>query len=187
MLWFGCSWQQKHHAAAPPPARVRRRMERNRQKLVGRDKSSSTEQQRKGTGTTTIQIRRRHNTNRTAQRPALPDQTAAVPSRAASEFPPPSSPLPEPSMRHMVGNTGLCLARLGLGQPTRLCPFLESGENEPCPGQTQDIIHPLFHTIYVMPRSPTVQLITTTSPVSRYHSLSLWIITLKCVLSSLNP
>ena len=38
-----------------------------------------------------------------------------------------------------------------------------------------------------MPRSPIVQLITTTSPVSRYHSLSLWIITLKCPLSSFNP
>jgi len=38
-----------------------------------------------------------------------------------------------------------------------------------------------------MPRSPIVKLITTTSPVSRYHSLSLWIITLKCPLSSFNP
>jgi len=30
------------------------------------------------------------------------------------------------------------LARLGLGLPTRLCPFLESVENYPCPGGTQD-------------------------------------------------
>jgi len=44
LLRFGCSWQEKRHAAAPPPARVRRRMERNRQKLVGRDKGSLTEQ-----------------------------------------------------------------------------------------------------------------------------------------------
>jgi len=58
VLWFGCDRQQKRHAAAPPPARVRRRMERNRQKLVGRDKGSLTKQQTKGTGTTTIQIRR---------------------------------------------------------------------------------------------------------------------------------
>jgi len=38
---------------------VRRRMERNRQKLVGRDKGSLTEQQTEGTVTTTIQIRRK--------------------------------------------------------------------------------------------------------------------------------
>jgi len=54
---FGCSRQQKRHAAAPPPARVRRRMETNRQKLVGRDKGSLTEQQTKRTVTTTIQKR----------------------------------------------------------------------------------------------------------------------------------
>jgi len=35
-------------------------MERNRQKLVGRDKGSLTEQQTEGTATTTIQIRRIH-------------------------------------------------------------------------------------------------------------------------------
>ena len=63
MLWFGCGQQQKRHAAAPPPAGVRRRMERTRQKLVGRDKGSLTEQKTKGTGTTTIQRRRKHNTN----------------------------------------------------------------------------------------------------------------------------
>jgi len=73
-------------------------MERNRQKLVGRDKGSLTEQQRKGTGTTTIQIRGKHNTNRTTHRAALPDWTGAASSRATSEFPPPSFPPPEPSM-----------------------------------------------------------------------------------------
>jgi len=73
VLWFGCGQQQKRHAAALPPAAVRRRMERNRQKLVGRDKGSLTEWQTKGTVTTTIQIRRKHNTNRTTQRAALPD------------------------------------------------------------------------------------------------------------------
>jgi len=45
---FGCRWQQKRHAAAPPPAGVWRRMERKRQKLVGRDKGSLTEQQTEG-------------------------------------------------------------------------------------------------------------------------------------------
>jgi len=52
-------------------------MERNRQKPVGRDKGSLTEQQTKGTATTTIQIRRKHNTNRTTHRAILPDWTGA--------------------------------------------------------------------------------------------------------------
>ena len=47
-LGFGCHQQQKRHASAPPPAGVRRRMERKRQKLVGRDKGSLTEQQTEG-------------------------------------------------------------------------------------------------------------------------------------------
>jgi len=92
MLWFGCGRQQNCHAAAPPQARVQRRMERNRQKPVGRDKGSLTEQQTKGTGTTMIQIRRIHNTNRTTHRAALLDQTGTARSRAASEFPPLSPP-----------------------------------------------------------------------------------------------
>jgi len=45
---FGCRLQQERHAAAPPPAGVRRRMKRNRQKLVGRDKGTLTEQQTEG-------------------------------------------------------------------------------------------------------------------------------------------
>jgi len=75
MLWFGCIQQQKYHAAAPPPAWVRRRMERNRQKLVGRDKGSLTEQQTKGIVTAAIQIRGIHKTkqqNRAAARHVLP-------------------------------------------------------------------------------------------------------------------
>jgi len=62
----GCHRQQKRHVAAPPPAAVRRRIERKRQKLVGRDKGSLTEQQTEGTGATTIEIRRKHDeTDRT--------------------------------------------------------------------------------------------------------------------------
>jgi len=72
-------------------------MEINRQKLVDRDKGSLTEQQTKGTGTTMIQKRGIYKTNQ-QNRPALSDQTTAVPSRATSEFPPQSSPPPEPSM-----------------------------------------------------------------------------------------
>jgi len=49
----------------------------NRQKLVGRDKGSLTEQQTGGTVTTMIQVRRKHNTNRTTQRAALLDRTGA--------------------------------------------------------------------------------------------------------------
>jgi len=66
-------------------------MERNRQKLVGRDKGSLTEQQTKGTVITTVQIRRKHNTNRTTQRAAL--HRCAVPiHERVPEFLPPSSP-----------------------------------------------------------------------------------------------
>jgi len=61
-------------------AEMRRRVEKNRQKLVGRDKGSLTEQQTKGTGTTTIQIRGKHNTNRTTKRAAFLDRRT-LPSR----------------------------------------------------------------------------------------------------------
>jgi len=71
-------------------------MERNRQKLVGQDKGSLTEQQTKGTATTTTQVRRIHNTNRTTQRAALTACCRALPSH--ERVPPPSSPPPEPSM-----------------------------------------------------------------------------------------
>ena len=77
MFWFDCSRQQKLHTTSPPPTEVRRRMETNRQKPVGWDKGSLTEQQTKGTVTTTIQIRRKHNTNFTTQGAALPDRTTA--------------------------------------------------------------------------------------------------------------
>jgi len=60
---FDRSWQQKRHADVPPPTGVRRIMERNRQKLVGRDKGSLKEQQTKGTVATMIQKRGIHRTN----------------------------------------------------------------------------------------------------------------------------
>jgi len=80
LFWFGCGRQQKLQAAAPPPAGVRKRMERNRQKLVGQDKGSLTEQQTKGTVTTTIQIRRKHNTNCRTQKATLHDRRRKLPS-----------------------------------------------------------------------------------------------------------
>jgi len=61
-------------------------MERNRQKPVGRDKGSLTEQQTKGTATTKIQKRGIHKKN-PQNRTALLDKTATEPSRDASEFP----------------------------------------------------------------------------------------------------
>jgi len=94
---FGCRRQQKHHAAAPPPARVRRRMERNRQKPVGWDKGSLTEQQTKGTGTTTIQIRRIHKTNQQ-------NRTHRAEPLSRTE-PPPRAPEPRVSSRHAVPPT----------------------------------------------------------------------------------
>jgi len=78
VLWFVCGRQQKCHAAAPSPAGVQRRMERNRQKLVGRDKGSLTEQQTKGTVTTMRQIRGKHNTNHITHRALLPDCRRAL-------------------------------------------------------------------------------------------------------------
>jgi len=62
-------------------------MKRNRQKLVGQDKGSLTEQQTKGAVTTTIQIRRKYDTN-SHNIPTLPDRTSTACSRAASEPPP---------------------------------------------------------------------------------------------------
>ena len=127
VLWFGCGWQQKCHAAAHPPAGAWRRVERNRQKLVGQDKGSLTEQQTKGTVITTIQISRKHNTNCTTQRNRSPgpDWRCTPEPRVNSGCPAP--PHWNPAWRHMVWNTLLCLARWG--QPAWLCPFLDSSEN----------------------------------------------------------
>jgi len=62
------------------------RMERNRQKLVGRDKGSLTEQQTEGTATTMIQLRGIHRTNQ---------QNRARRTESLSWTEPPLSP-PEP-------------------------------------------------------------------------------------------
>jgi len=84
---FGCGRQQKHHAAATPPTGVRIRTEINRQKLVGRDKGSLTEQHTNGTVTTAVQMRRKYDTN-LHNRPSLPKRTGTVHSRDMSESPP---------------------------------------------------------------------------------------------------
>ena len=97
LLWFDCGRQQKCHAAAPPPATVRRRMERNRQKLVGRDKGSLTEQQTEGTVTTTVQIRRINRTKHSAQQSRPPRPTLRPPEPRLSSCRP-APPPPKPSM-----------------------------------------------------------------------------------------
>jgi len=71
-------------------------MERNRQKLVGQDKGSLTEQQTEGTGTTTIQIRRKPNTNRTNQRAALHNRHRQLPNHESV----PAEPLPLTGTQH---------------------------------------------------------------------------------------
>ena len=128
VLWFGCGRQKKRHAAAPPPAGVWRRMERNRQKPVSRDKGSLAEQQTRGTATTMIQIRRKHNTNCTTQRAALLDQTVAATLPSRDWVPP--IPLPATGTQRDGTWYGIpCSVWPDWGQPTRLCPFLDSSEN----------------------------------------------------------
>jgi len=82
----GCS-------TAPPPTVLGKRMKRNRQKLVGQDRGSLTEQQTKGTVTTMIQIRRIHNTNSRTYRDTLTARPLPrACSRALTAFLPPRSP-----------------------------------------------------------------------------------------------
>jgi len=101
-------------------------MERNRQKLVGRDKSSLTEQETKGTATTTIEIRRKHNTNRTNHRAALHVRHRELPSRERV----PAAHLPPTGTQHDGTWYGIpCSVWPGGVSPPQLYPFLDSGEN----------------------------------------------------------
>jgi len=103
---------------------------------VGQDKSNLTEQQKKGTGTTTIQIRRKHNINSRTQRATL---TARHHRMVLSRYPfllPTSPPTRTQHDGTWYGIPLLSLARLG--QPAQLCSLLVPGENSPCPDQTQD-------------------------------------------------
>ena len=70
----GCS-------AAPPPAVVRRRIERNRQKLVGQDKGSLTEQQTKGKNSNNNDTDKENTQNKIARREQL-SPTAATAARS---------------------------------------------------------------------------------------------------------
>jgi len=102
MLLFGCGRQQKCHTATPSPTKVWRRMERNRLKLVGRDKGSITEQQTKG-NSNNKDTEKGNTQNKPAEqslqnRDTLYRTDSVVRSQAVSEFPSPSSAPPEPSM-----------------------------------------------------------------------------------------
>jgi len=97
-------------------------MERNKQKPVGQDKGSLTEQQTKGTVTTMIQKRGKHNTNRTTQRTVLPDQTCAALSRAVRAFPLPSSPPSEPSMTAHGMEYSALFGQVGSARPAESLP-----------------------------------------------------------------
>ena len=116
-LWLATTGP-RGRSTTPPPAGVGRRMERTRQKLVGWDKGSLSEQQTKGTVTTTVQIRRTYKTNSEMDRATL---TAWCPagSQAVTAFSLASCPHWKPSMlAHGVElNTLLCLASLGQSAP----------------------------------------------------------------------
>jgi len=120
-----------------PPAGVRRRMERSRQKLVGQDKGSLTEQQTEGTVTTTIQIRRKYDTN-SHNRPSLLDRTGAARSQAARESPPRRPPTGTQHDGTWYGipcsvwpgpKVGPWVPQVGWVSPPGCARFLESGEN----------------------------------------------------------
>ena len=116
---FGCCRQQKRHAAAPPPAGVRRRMQINRQKLVGWGKGSLTKQQTEGTGTTTIQIRRKHNNEPHDPTELLSPRQDRCRALLSHEWIPAARRPPHrnPAWHHMVWNTRLCLAGWGETPP----------------------------------------------------------------------
>ena len=97
IVWLRPETKAPCGRAPPSPAALRGRMERNRQKPVGRDKGSLTDQQTKGTiTTTTIQIRRIH--KKADCKEPLSRPAAAAWSRTSTDFPPRSSPPPEHSM-----------------------------------------------------------------------------------------
>ena len=115
---FGCRRQQKHHAAAPPPAGVRRRMKRKRQKLVGRDKDSLTEQQTEGNRNNNDTDKEK--TQQKQTRSLGPPWHRTLPSREWVPAAPP--PHRNPAWHHMVWNTGLCLASWGEPPPPGCAP-----------------------------------------------------------------
>jgi len=105
-------------------------MERKRQKLVGRDQGSLTEQQTKGTATTMIQKK-----GNTQNKPHDPESRSPTPPPLCAPEPRvrvPTTQLPAPGTPHggtWYGIPGSVWPGWGWVSPARLCPFLESGEN----------------------------------------------------------
>jgi len=78
MFWFWLLLATKSATRpALPPPRCGGEWKETGRKLVGRDKGSLTEQQTKGRATTTIQIRRKYDTN-SHNGPTLPNRTGAA-------------------------------------------------------------------------------------------------------------
>jgi len=104
---------------------VRRKKERNRQKPVGRDEGSLTEQKTKGTVTTTIQKRgihrsNQHNRARRTEPLSWMNRRCALPSRKSVPAVPP--PPPEPSMTAHGMEYPALFGQAGLARPTLPLP-----------------------------------------------------------------
>jgi len=107
--------------ATPPPAGVQRRMERNRQKLVGRDKGSLTEEQTKENSNNNDTAKENTQNKIAEGRKKLSPPTAATHSRATGDFRPPSSPQPEPSMTTHGMEYPALFGQVGSARPA-VCP-----------------------------------------------------------------
>jgi len=105
-------------------------MERKRQKLVGRDKGSLTEQQTEGNKNSNDT-----NKEKTQQRTARPRQqlsrTGPAPRPPKPRVSPrrAASPPPEPSVTSHGMEYQALFGQVGSAPTPGLCPFLESGEN----------------------------------------------------------
>jgi len=130
LSWFRLPPVTKAPHGRPSPRRHTEENEKeNRQKPVGRDKGSLTEQQTEERGTTTEQIRRKHNNepHDPDSRSPEQDQRCAPPNRETVPAAPP--PPREPSVTsHGMEYRGP-FGQVGSAPTPRLCPFLESGEN----------------------------------------------------------
>ena len=128
LLQFGCGQQQKRHAAAPPPTGVWRRMGRNRQKPVGQDKGSLTEQQTEGNSNNNDTDKEKTRQQQTRSLGSHRRRTLPSRKRVLTEPPEPPSP-PEPSVMSQGMEHRALFGQVGSAPTPRLCPFLESGEN----------------------------------------------------------
>ncbi|XP_075282967.1 uncharacterized protein LOC142362011 [Opisthocomus hoazin] len=133
-FWFRLLLATKAPRGRLPPAGLRRRMERKRQKLVGRDKGSLTEQQTEGTVTTTIQIRRKIR-HKLAQRTVSPEQDRrhALLSRERV----PAAPHTHPPPPTGTQRDGTCYNMPGPLMMVLVCLRGDLGERGSPPGKSQ--------------------------------------------------